>query len=220
MPGEGARYRLSCPRRSQQGRRRQTAGPVVSTMPKVFAPRDLLPGVVSPGGPRDRRGTANAAGVDDACRGLRVSSLLYPHELDKTPTDGLPRPVLGPGDVVAVHGVPLRVARRQCPPLTARCRHVQDGVHDVALRPLRRPADTVRSGPEYVGTRSAMRSHSSSVKSPCVDRQVFEMDPSAAFIWRVHANSSPDTLKFDSHSATIIPTASRIVSKRLTSIAT
>src|ERR1019366_2263648 len=62
---------------------------------------------------------ANAAGVDDACRGLRVSSLLYPHELDKTPTDGLPRPVLGPGDVVAVHGVPLRVARRQCPPLTA-----------------------------------------------------------------------------------------------------
>src|ERR1019366_1992024 len=69
----------------------------------------------------------------------------------------------------------------------------------------------MRPGPEYVGTRSAMRSHSSSVKSPCVDRQAFELAPREAPIWRVYANSSPDTLKFDPQSAVLFPTASKDV---------
>jgi hypothetical protein len=53
-----------------------------------------------------------------------------------------------------------------------------------------------------------MRSHSSSVKSPCVDLQVFEMDPSAAPIYRVYANSDPESTELPTHTAPIFPTAS------------
>jgi hypothetical protein len=61
----------------------------------------------------------------------------------------------------------------------------------------------MRPGPEYVGTRSEMRSHSSSVKSPCADRQVFEMDPAAAPSCRVYANSDPESTELATHTATI-----------------
>jgi hypothetical protein len=48
-----------------------------------------------------------------------------------------------------------------------------------------------------------MRSHSSSVKSPCADRQVFEMDPAAAPSCRVYANSDPESTELATHTATI-----------------
>jgi len=53
-----------------------------------------------------------------------------------------------------------------------------------------------------------MSSHSSSVKSPWTDLQVFEMDPSGPPIWRFYANSDPERTQLQSHTASIFPTAS------------
>ena len=54
--------------------------------------------------------------------------------------DLLPCAVTAPGDVVAVNGVPVRVADGQSPPLASRGRHVHDRVYDVAFGVYWRPA--------------------------------------------------------------------------------
>ena len=108
--------------------------------------RHLLPGVVSPCGAGDRRRAAHTPGVDHPGRGIGLPALLPSDLFGQPRTDLLPDPVLGPPHVVAVHGVPVWVVGREGPPLTARRRHVEDGVHDVALVPLGRTPDATTPG--------------------------------------------------------------------------
>lgn len=70
-----------------------------------------------------------------------------------------------------MHRVPVRVALRQCPPLTPRRREVEDRVHDVSPGVPHRTAHPTATGVR-LWTRSAIRAHSSSVISPWAVRQV------------------------------------------------
>ena len=114
--------------------------------PEGLPPRDLLTGVVSPGGAGDRRRTSDAASVDDPGRGFSSTPFLLADMLGQTMADLLPCAVLRPFGVVPVDGVPVGVAVRERTPLTPGRRHEEDGVHDVPLGPLGRTADPALSG--------------------------------------------------------------------------
>src|SRR5664280_394111 len=101
-----------------------------------LAPGDLLSGVISPGGTGDCRCSSHASGIDDPGRRLCVTTFAFSHLVPQSLADPLPDSVLRPANVVAVHSVPVGVVRRQRSPLATRRRHVEDGVHDVALVPL------------------------------------------------------------------------------------
>jgi len=75
-----------------------------------------------------------------------------PHPGRPPPTEAAAIADLRPGAIPrppqrgAVHGVPLRVARRERAPLTVRCRHVEDRVDNVAGVVPGRPAHSSLTG--------------------------------------------------------------------------
>lgn len=110
--------------------------------PEALASRDLLPGVVTPTGAGNCGSSPDAAGIDDSRRGLRFAAFLGSNHLSQPVHDALPGAVSAPGHVVAMHSVPVRVTRRQRPPLAPGGGHVQDGVDD--------RAPVVLEGPSYL----------------------------------------------------------------------
>jgi len=127
----------------------------VSTMPKVSRPETFLPGP-SPGRRRGRRCSPDAAGIDDPCRGLRVAAFCLANEASQAIAGPLGGAVARPAQVVAVHGVPVRVALRECAPLTGRSRHGEDRVDDVTLVVHGWPTRSSISGVREPDRRSAL----------------------------------------------------------------
>ena len=93
---------------------------------------DLLSSVKTLGFLADRGRGTDRAGIDDAGRRFLLASLLLAHRRSQALGDSFPGAVFGPGQVVTVHCVPVRIALRQGAPLTARRRHVEDGVDHTA----------------------------------------------------------------------------------------
>ena len=108
--------------------------------PEAFTARDPLAGVVSPARRRDGGGAAYAASVDDTYRRFGVVSLVDADSFAEAVGDLLPCAVTAPGDMVAVNGVPVRVAGGQSPPLASRRCHEHDRVYYVAFGMYWRPA--------------------------------------------------------------------------------
>ena len=108
--------------------------------PEAFTARDLLAGVVSPARRRDGRRSAYAASVDDIDRRFGVVSLGDADRFAEAVDDLFPCAVAAPGDVVAVNGVPVRVAAGQGPPLASRRCHEHDRVDNVTFGMHRWPA--------------------------------------------------------------------------------
>lgn len=95
-----------------------------------LAPIDPLSGVISLGLLGNAGRGAHRAGIDDARRGLGLAALLGPHRRGQTRRDLFPGAVPRPLEVLTVHRVPIRIARRQRSPLTAGRGHIEDGVDD------------------------------------------------------------------------------------------
>src|SRR5580704_4633914 len=69
--------------------------------------------------------------------------------------------------------------------------------------------------PDHDGTRSEMSAHSSSVKSPCVVRQVVAMDTSVSATSRVYGLRAPAGGQNRQPNGIILTTASKTFRKRL-----
>src|SRR5665213_874129 len=67
----------------------------------------------------------------------------------------------------------------------------------------------MRPSPEYVGIRSAIRFHSSSVKSPCTDRHVVEIDSSEDPMAEAYGIWSPAWRQYDHWTGNTLSTASK-----------
>ena len=68
------------------------------------------------------------------------------HEFSQPVADPLPGAVPRPPELVAVHGVPVGVGPRKCPPLPVRRRHGQSSFGYTALSVHGRPAHLVIVG--------------------------------------------------------------------------
>ena len=116
-----------------------TSRPRVSTIPKVLRPLIFFPAskpfvfLLTVEAARTER--ASTIPADGSASRLRLRG--------PPPRDGgdaLPGAVARPLEVIAVHGVPVRVALGQRPPLTTGRRDVEDGVDHPAPVDLHRPA--------------------------------------------------------------------------------
>jgi hypothetical protein len=105
---------------------------------------DLLSGVKSLGFLAHRGRSTDRACIDDAGRGLPLTSLLLAYRRSQSLGDRFPGAVFGPREVVTVHRVPVRIVIRKGAPLTARRHHVEDGVDHATTIDLDRSAHRPR----------------------------------------------------------------------------
>lgn len=116
---------------------------------ECLASRDPLARIETPRGTGHGRGALDAASVDDTPRCINITAFPFAYQGAEPVADRFPGAVARPGDVVAVDGVPVRIALGKCPPLAAGRGDIEDRVQNVSAVVLYWPSHPTSLGPWF-----------------------------------------------------------------------